>query len=70
MLLLALLVFDYRTRYLSGADFASVSEDMNYLAAAVTLIVVQLARGDFVDHTSLLLFTTTAIVLVVFMMRL
>lgn len=70
MLLMALLVFDYRTRYVSGADFATVSEDVNYLAAAVTLVVVQVVRGDFVDHTSVLLFTTTAVVLVVLLMRL
>jgi hypothetical protein len=70
MLAVALLVFDYRTRYLSGADFASVSEDVNYLAVAVTLIVAQVVRGEFVDHTSMLLFTTTAVVLVVLLMRL
>ena len=70
MLVVALLVFDHRTRYVSGADFASVSEDVNYLAVAVTLIVAQVARGEFVDYTSMLLFTTTAVVLVVLLMRL
>jgi hypothetical protein len=70
MLVVALLVFDYRTRYVSGADFAAVSEDVNYLAVAVTLVVAQVVRGDFVDYTSMLLFTTTAVVLVVLLMRL
>jgi hypothetical protein len=70
MLIVALLVFDYRTRYVSGADFAAVSEDVNYLAVAVTLIVAQVARGELVDYTSMLLFTTTAVVLVVLLMRL
>ena len=70
MLLVALLVFDHRTRYVSGADFAAVSEDVNYFAAAVTLIVAQVARGEFVDSTNVLLFTTTAVVLVVLLMRL
>ena len=70
MLVVALMVFDYRTRYLTGADFASVSEDMNYFAVAVTLLVAQVVRGEFVDHTSMFMFTTTAVVLVVLLMRL
>jgi hypothetical protein len=70
MLVVALMVFDYRTRYVTGADFASVSEDMNYLAVAVTLLVAQVVRGEFMDHTSMLMFTTTAVVLVVLLMRL
>jgi hypothetical protein len=70
MLVVALLVFDYRTRYMGGADIAAVSEDVNYLAVAFTLVVAQAVRGDFVDTTTLLLFTTTAVVLVVLLMRL
>lgn len=70
MLVVALMAFDYRTRYVSGADFAAVSEDVNYLAVAVTLLVAQVIRGEFVDYTSMLMFTTTAVVLVVLLMRL
>ena len=70
MLVVALMVFDYRTRYVSTADFASVSEDVNYLAVAVTLLVAQVMRGEFVDYTSMLMFSTTAVVLVVLLMRL
>jgi hypothetical protein len=69
MLMVALLVFDHRTRYV-GADFASVSEDVNYFAVAVTLVIAQVMRGEFVDYTSMLLFTTTAVVLVALLMRL
>lgn len=70
MLVTALLVYDYRTRLVTGADLTAVSEDMNYVAVAATLIVTQFMRGEFVDHTSMLLFTTTAVVLVVLLMRL
>ena len=70
MLVMALLVFDARTRFVSRADFASVSEDMNYLAVAVTLMVAQVMRGEFLDYSSMLMFTTTAVVLVVLLMRL
>lgn len=70
MLVMALLVFDARTRMVSGADFVAVSEDVNYLAVAVTLLVAQVMRGEFVDHTSMFMFTTTAVVLVVLLMRL
>jgi hypothetical protein len=70
LLVVALLVFDSRTRYVSGADFASVSEDMNYLAVAVTLLVAQVVRGEVVDHASMFVFTTAAVVLVVLLMRL
>jgi hypothetical protein len=70
ILIVALLAFDYRTRYVSSADLASVSEDMNYLAVAITLLVAQVVRGELVDYTSLLMFTTTAVVLVVLLMRL
>jgi hypothetical protein len=70
MLVLALLVFDSRTRYIGGADFASVSENVNYLAVTVTLLVAQVVRGEVVDHTSMFVFTTAALVLVVLLMRL
>lgn len=70
MLMVALLAFDHRTWLLNGADFASVSEDVNYLAVALTLLVAQVVRGEFADYTSMLMFTTTAVVLVVLLMRL
>ena len=70
MLVVALLVFDYRIRSLTSADFAAVSEDVNYLAVAVTLLVAQVMRGELVDYASLLIFMTTAVVLVVLLMRL
>ena len=70
MLVVALLVFDSRTRYMSGADFAAVSENVNYLSVAVTLLVAQVVRGDVVDHTSMFVFTTAAVVLVALLMRL
>jgi hypothetical protein len=70
MLVVALFVFDQRTRYLGSADLATVSADMNYIAASVTLLVAQLVRGEFMDYNSMLIFTTTAVVLVVLLMRL
>jgi hypothetical protein len=69
MMVVALFVFDYRTRHIGG-DFSTVSEQVNYLAVAVTLVAAQVVRGEYVDHTTMLLFTTTAIVLVVLLMRL
>jgi hypothetical protein len=70
MLVLALLVFDQRTRSISGADFASMSEQLNYLWVSVTILVAQIVRGDVVDYTTMLVFTTAAVVLVVLLMRL
>ena len=71
LLVLALMVFDQRTRYAwSGADFASVGEDVNYLAVTVTLLVAQVVRGEVVEHAHFLVFTVTALVLVVLLMRL
>jgi hypothetical protein len=69
MLVLALLIFDQRTRAISGADFTSVSEQVNYLAVAVTLMVAQVMRGEVTDYTSMVVFTTAAVVLVVLLMR-
>lgn len=70
MLILALLVFDQRTRSISGADFATMSEQVNYLWVAVTVFVAQVLSGDVVDYTTMLVFTTAAVVLVVLLMRL
>ena len=71
LLIVALMVFDQRTRAAwSSADFASVGEDVNYLAVAVTLLVAQVLRGDVAEHAHFLVFTATAVVLVVLLMRL
>jgi hypothetical protein len=70
MLLVALMVFDQRTRYVSGADFAVVSEDMNYFAAAIAVVISQVVRGELFDHSHMMVFTATAVVLVVLLMRL
>jgi hypothetical protein len=70
MLALALLVFDYRTRQVSAGDFDFVTENVNYMSVAVTLMVAQIVRGEFTDQTSMLLFTTTAVVLVMLLLRL
>jgi len=71
VLLFVLMVFDQRTRYAwSGLDLSSVGENVNYLAFAVTLMVAQVIRGEMTDHAQLLVFLVTAVVLVVFLMRL
>ncbi|HUE89118.1 MAG TPA: hypothetical protein VMO26_23815 [Vicinamibacterales bacterium] len=71
VLLIALMVFDQRTRYAwSGADLSSVGENANYLALAVTLMVAQVVRGDIAEHAHVLVFMATAVVLVVLLMRL
>lgn len=71
LLIVALMVFDQRTRHAwSGADFASVGEDVNYLAVGVALLVTQVVRGEVAEHAHLLVFTAAAVVLVVLLMRL
>jgi len=71
VLIVALLVFDQRTRYAwTGADVSSVGENVNYLAVAVTLMVGQVVRGDVAENAHVLVFMATAAVLVIFLMRL
>jgi hypothetical protein len=71
VLLIALMIFDQRTRYAwSGTDLSSVGESLNYLAITVTLMVAQLVRGEIAEQSHLLVFMATAVVLVVLLMRL
>lgn len=71
LLSVALMVFDQRARVgWGGGDLASVGEDVNYLAVAVALLVAQVVRGEVVEHAHFLVFTATAVVLVVLLMRL
>lgn len=71
VLIVALLVFDQRTRYAwTGADVSSVGENVNYLAVAVTLMVGQVVRGEVAENAHVLVFMATAAVLVIFLMRL
>lgn len=70
VLLLALMVFDQRTRSAwGGADLSSVGETVNYLALALTLAVAQAVRGEITEQPHLLVFLATAVVLVVLLMR-
>ncbi len=71
VLIVALLVFDQRTRYAwTGADVSSVGENVNYLAVAVTLMVGQVVRGEVAENAHVLVFMATAAVLVILLMRL
>ncbi len=71
VLIVALLVFDQRTRYAwTGADVSSVGENVNYLAVAVTLMVGQVVRGDVAENAHVLVFMATAAVLVILLLRL
>ncbi len=71
VLIVALLVFDQRTRYAwTAADVSSVGENVNYLAVAVTLMVGQVVRGEVAENAHVLVFMATAAVLVIFLMRL
>jgi hypothetical protein len=71
VLIVALLVFDQRTRYAwTGADVSSVGENVNYLAVAVTLMVGQVVRVEVAENAHVLVFMATAAVLVILLMRL
>ncbi len=71
VLIVALLVFDQRTRYAwSGADVSSVGENVNFLAVAVTLMFGQVVRGEVAENAHVLVFMATAAVLVILLMRL
>ncbi len=71
VLIVALLVFDQRTRYAwTGADVSSVGENVNYLAVAVTLMVGQVVRGEVAENAHVLVFMATAAVLVILLLRL
>ena len=71
VLIVALLVFDQRTRYAwTGADVSSVGENVNYLAVAVTLMVGQVVRVEVTENAHVLVFMATAAVLVILLLRL
>lgn len=76
MLALALIDQRLRDRFLpgvggaSGADLAAVGEQVNFTAMAIALMVAQFFRGQLVEQTHLVVFTVTAIVLVILLMRL
>ena len=72
LLIVALMIFDQRARlpWNGGADLASVGQDMSYLAVAISLVVSQLVHGDLADNLHVVVFTATAAVLVVLLMRL
>lgn len=75
ILLLALALVDHRIRdpFMSSAglvDVSRVGQDLNYVAMATTLMAAQLFRGQWFEQSHLLVFTVTAVVLVVLLMRL
>ena len=71
VVVVALLIADQRTRYVwTSADLSAAGENVNYLALAVTLMVSQAVRGDVAEQMHLLVFSATAVVLVVLLMRL
>lgn len=76
LLLLALVVMDDRFRHQlsmsasSTGDLAAVGRQVNELALVAALIVTQFAREQFGEHMHLAVFTTAAIVLVIFLSRL
>lgn len=75
VLLVALLIIDQGIRHGltssigAGVDLAAVGENMNYLALVVAVMVAQVTRGEVAEHMHLLVFTATAAVLVVFLIR-
>jgi hypothetical protein len=71
LLIVALMIFDQRTRigWGGGADLASVGEDVNYFTVAMALIVSQALQGELANNLHVVVFTATAIVLVVMLMR-
>ncbi|MGH7504119.1 MAG: hypothetical protein ACRELX_00640 [Longimicrobiales bacterium] len=78
ILVLALALIDqrFRDRFVpgvggaSGADLATVGEQVNYVAMAMALMVAQFFRGQLIEQTHLVVFTVTAVVLVILLMRL
>ena len=67
---LAILELSIRRGVLGGApDLGALGDDMNYVGAVVGLFVAQAVRGDLFDNFHFVVFTATAAVLVVFLMR-
>lgn len=76
ILLFALIVFDDRFRQqlsmtASGSgDLVGVGKQVNQLALVAALIVSQFAREQVGEHVHMAIFTTAAVVLVIFLSRL
>ena len=76
ILLFALIVFDDRFRQQLSAtaagsgDAMTVGRQVNELALVAALIVTQFARDQFGDNWHMAVFTTAAVVLVIFLTRL
>lgn len=74
ILLFALIVFDDRFRQqlsmTAASDPMAVGRQVNELALVAALIVTQFARDQFGDNWHMAVFTTAAVVLVVFLSRL
>jgi hypothetical protein len=67
---LAILELSIRRGVMGGApDLGALGDDMNYVGAVVGLFVAQAVRGDLFDNIHFVVFTATAAVLVVFLMR-
>jgi len=76
ILLFALVVMDDRFRQQvsmsvsSAGDLIGVGQQVNELALVAALIVTQFAREQVGEHVHLAVFTTAAVVLVIFLSRL
>ena len=73
LLMVFLVLMDQRVRsHVTGAgtDLASVGADVNYFAATMTFLGVQIARGELASNLHVVVFSATAIVLVVLLIRL
>ena len=76
VLLFALVVFDERFRQQLAAtgaasgDVTSVGRQVNELALVAALIVSQFTRDQFGENWHMAVFTTAAVVLVIFLSRL
>ena len=76
ILLFALVVMDDRfrqqvsTSMSSAGDLAGVGRQVNDLALVAALVVTQFAREQVTEHVHWAVFTTAAVVLVIFLSRL
>ena len=67
---LAILELSIRRGVMGGApDLGALGDDVNYVGAVVALLVAQVVRGDLFDNMHFVVFTATAAILVVFLMR-
>lgn len=54
----------------TSADLAAVGEEMHYLSAVVAMMAALVVRGELAEQMHLIVFTATAGLLVIFLMRL